>query len=144
MGMMRTIVVATDGSSIAAHAVRTALDLAAALPDRPAVHVVSVVDYADVPAALAKAPPGAPDLLAEEARRALDAAREAAAERGVAIETQTLRGHVVSSVLAFARSVEASLIVVGTHGRKGVERAILGSACEGIVRSSEIPVLSVR
>lgn len=142
--MMRTIVAATDGSAMAAHAVHAALDLAASLPERPAVHVVSVVDYADVPAGLGKAPPGAPDLLAEEAQRALEAAREAAAERGVAIDTEMLRGHVVAAVLAFARSVDASLIVVGTHGRQGVERAILGSACEEIVRSSEIPVLTVR
>lgn len=142
--MMRTIVAATDGSSMAVHAVRAALDLAAALPRRPAVHVVSVVDYADVPAGLGKAPPGAPDLLADEAQQALDAARKEAAERSVEIETEVLRGHVVSAVLAFARSVDASLIVVGTHGRKGVERAILGSSCEGIVRSSEIPVLTVR
>ena len=54
-----------------------------------------------------------------------------------------LQGHVVSEVLTYAGQVGASMIAVGTHGRKGIRRAVLGSTCEGLLRESKIPVLAV-
>lgn len=123
------IVVAVDGSYHSLHALSEALTLAGELSHRPSLYAVCVV---------------APDILAEEAETALAAARELCEERGYQLDAQTLRGHVVSEVLTFARDRQARMIVVGTHGRKGVQRAILGSTCEGLIRSSDIPVLAVR
>ena len=47
-------------------------------------------------------------------------------------------------VLAAAAEVRADLIVMGTHGRRGLERALLGSVAEKVVRMAPVPVLTVR
>jgi len=50
---------------------------------------------------------------------------------------------VVQSIVDAARDLEASLIVMGTHGRSGLERFVFGSTTEGVIRHSRIPVLAV-
>jgi nucleotide-binding universal stress UspA family protein len=142
--MIRKILVATDGSHVANEAVRFAVDLVRSLSDPVEVHVVAVVDYADLPPALSKAPATAPDLLADEAAEALEEAYLICAEAGVAMVAQSLRGHVTTAILKYAHENGIDLIVVGTHGRRGMARAFMGSTCEGLVRSSDIPVVSVR
>lgn len=138
------IVVAVDGSPIAKRGLREALQLSGQLRELPEVHVISVVDHIVPPAGLGKAPAGAPDLLASEAETALAAAREIASAKGIAVETHLLRGHVANQILAFASQIGADFIVLGTHGRKGLARAVLGSACEQVLRESPIPVVTVR
>jgi nucleotide-binding universal stress UspA family protein len=54
------------------------------------------------------------------------------------------RGRPWEGILAAAEDVRADLIVVGTHGRRGLSRALLGSVAEKVVRLSPIPVLTVR
>ena len=137
------IVVATDGSVIAERALRAALDLASKLCEPFEVDVVAVVDYVTAPAGLGKAPVMAPDLLTTEAEAALAVAHNLAAERGIGIRTTMLHGHVAREVLAYADAVGADLLVVGTHGRRGIVHSMLGSACEQIVRDSPVPVLTV-
>jgi len=137
-------VVAIDGSYAALHALSAFLELADEFTGKPELHLVAVIDYLDLPAGLDKTPPEAPDLLASEAATALAAAAELVEQRGRRAIAQTLRGHVVDEVLACARQLDADIIVVGTHGRKGVQRAVLGSTCEGLIRRSDIPVLAVR
>lgn len=137
------IVVAVDGSPIAKRGFLEALTLSRELREAPEIHVVAVVDHIVPPAGLGKSPEGAPDLLASEAETALAAAEEIAAHRDVRVETHLLRGHVSAEILAFAASIDADLIVMGTHGRSGLARAVLGSACESILRRSAIPVLTV-
>lgn len=137
-------VIAVDGSHASLQALRAFLELSRECADAPEVHVVTVVDYADLPAGLGKKPEQAPDLLASAAETALAVAVEHAQRLGRRVHTATLRGHAVDEVLRYANEVNATLIVIGTHGRRGVERAILGSTCEGVIRRSEIPVLAVR
>lgn len=64
--------------------------------------------------------------------------------RGVAIETVLKTGYAWEEILETAKGLDVGLIVIGTHGRRGLPRAILGSVAERVVRMSEIPVLSVR
>ena len=137
------IVVANDGSLIARRALIAALDLVPKLCVPAELHVVAVVDYVSVPGGLGKAPVMAPDLLTSDAETALEAARDISNEVGVPIETEILRGDVVQEILDYATRIGADLIVVGTHGRRGIVRAMLGSACEQLVRESLIPVLTV-
>lgn len=138
------LLVAFDGSPQAREALRVAFDFAHALGARADVHVVSVVDYVSLPAGLTEAPLGAPDLLASDAETELRVAQEIAIAAGQRINTRILRGPVTKEILRYAQSIGASLIIVGTHGRKGIARAVLGSTCEGVVRESKIPVLTVR
>ena len=138
------VLVAVDGSHAALHALDAVFALAKELQREPEIHGVSVVDYFDVPGALGEAPSAAPDLLADEAETALAVAAERAARSEKRIRSHIERGPVVDAILALAREIHADMIVVGTHGRKGLQRAVLGSTCEAILRRSDIPVLAVR
>ena len=139
-----SLVAASDGSAESRAALHVAFDLARAIGSSADVHVVSVVDYISLPAGLTDAPLGAPDLLASDAETELRVASQIAAESGLQITTQLLRGPVADEVLKYARAIDAALIVVGTHGRSGIARALMGSTCESLVRGSDIPVVTVR
>jgi len=70
-----------------------------------------------------------------------------AAAAGVGIETatlDTLAGPVGELISRDARDWNASLIVMGTHGRRGVRRVVMGSDAELVVRTTPVPVLLVR
>lgn len=61
-----------------------------------------------------------------------------------AAETVTLTGQPVSGILDCADSVGADLIVMGSHGRGGIRRALLGSVAEGVLRRANVPVMIIR
>lgn len=63
---------------------------------------------------------------------------------GVRSEAKVLTGYASEEILAVAKSTEADLIIMGTHGHKGIDRIIFGSVAEQIVKSSPIPVLTIR
>jgi nucleotide-binding universal stress UspA family protein len=80
-------------------------------------------------------------------QRLLAEASEQAKAQGVACETSMLdlRGNrVADAIVEEARKSRCDLIVIGTHGRRGVSRAMLGSDAENVARSSPVPVLLVR
>jgi nucleotide-binding universal stress UspA family protein len=138
------VLVAIDGSHTAMHALDTVLTFANELKNEPEIHCVSALGYVRLPGGLTNAPATAPDLLASEAETALAVATERAAGAGRAIQSHVVSGDEVESILQLAHEIKAQLIVTGTHGRKGLQRAVLGSTCEGIIRSSDIPVLAIR
>jgi len=79
--------------------------------------------------------------------RALARAAEIAKQSGTTAETVLLaaNGQRISSVIVDeARKWQADLIVIGTHGRSGLSRLLLGSVAEGVVRAAPVPVLLVR
>jgi nucleotide-binding universal stress UspA family protein len=62
-----------------------------------------------------------------------------------ATETRELKGgRVADAIVAQARASKCDLIVIGTHGRRGFSRALMGSDAERVVRESSVPVLVVR
>ncbi|MBV8490379.1 MAG: universal stress protein [Candidatus Eremiobacteraeota bacterium] len=144
--MIRTVLVATDGSDAALDAVRTAADLARSLGPDARLHVVSAVDYIAVPGPLGKAPDGAPDLLKEQANEALEAARAAVSAGGGVprAEFHVVAGDVVDGVLDCAREVGADILVAGFHGRNRLVRIVMGSVVGRLVRASPVPVVVVQ
>ncbi len=77
----------------------------------------------------------------------LDDARQLASRAGIEFQTdliETVAGHVSDLILEVARQWPADLIVMGTHGRRGLNRLVLGSDAEMVLRSSSVPVLFVR
>lgn len=86
-------------------------------------------------------------LLKEGSAKVLADAKTLAQAAGVEVQTQSIEGLAarVSDVVADqVRSWKADLVVIGTHGRRGVGRLVLGSDAEQIVRSATVPVLLVR
>ncbi len=87
------------------------------------------------------------DLLRKNGAELLEKGMAAVRERGVLVEGvlyENLDKTVPQRVIAEAESWKADLIVIGTHGRRGVRRMVLGSSAEGILRGAPVPVLLVR
>jgi nucleotide-binding universal stress UspA family protein len=84
-----------------------------------------------------------PDLLRDIIAAAGKALEELGADVGIP-RTLLLEGDPARGILEGARQVGAAMIVMGTHGRRGLAHALLGSVAEKVVRESEIPVLTVR
>ncbi len=78
------------------------------------------------------------------ARAALNQEAASLADKGTDVTAVLKEGIAWEQILETARMVDAGLIVMGTHRRRGVTRALLGSVAERIVRLSPIPVLTVR
>jgi nucleotide-binding universal stress UspA family protein len=78
----------------------------------------------------------------DEIRTRLDEWLAAARTRRVPSESRLCEGRAAESVLAVAQSIPADLIVMGTHGRSGFERFVLGSVTEKVLRNAPCPVLT--
>jgi nucleotide-binding universal stress UspA family protein len=81
--------------------------------------------------------------LSEAAQKHLDAAVDSRKGRGVELSSVLVTGNPWEEISTVAKSEKADLIVMGTHGRRGVARALLGSVAERVLRTSAIPVLVV-
>jgi nucleotide-binding universal stress UspA family protein len=151
MGAYRKILVAVDGSTASAKGLREALRLAKAEGAR--LFILHVVDeypaFAALDGMMMAGAPGA-DLvpaLREGGKRVLANAQRLALKHKVkakAILREMLSGPAAYPIVREARKVGADLIVLGTHGRRGVRRLVLGSDAEQVVRTAPVPVLLVR
>jgi len=145
MSFIRIILVPTDGSDYSRYATAYAGRLATALGAR--ILLVSVVNvtagiydaYSEVPAPLQ-----IEEALREQVSRALDKETARLREQGVEVQSLLRMGDVLQEILEAIRTQAVDLVVIGTHGRKGLSRFLLGSTTEKLVRSSPCPVLTVR
>jgi nucleotide-binding universal stress UspA family protein len=80
-------------------------------------------------------------ILAEEILRELAAA---AAAQGISVETLTLKGRPDSALLKAAQEQQVNLIILGSHGRTGLARLLMGSTTERVIGQSPCPVLVVK
>ncbi len=81
--------------------------------------------------------------LTNSAQGALDLLRDSVRGRGVAVTTVLRQGQPAEAIVERAQEIHAELIVIGTHGRSGFRRFLLGSTAERVVRTATVPVLSV-
>jgi nucleotide-binding universal stress UspA family protein len=127
--MYTTIVVGTDGSTTAAHAVRQATELAKALGAK--LHVVHAFQPASATAAIGLGGGadslGVTEAIESLAREVLQEAAEHVADEGVAVESHLQVGDPASALLDVAERVDADLLVVGNKGMSGARRFLLGS-----------------
>ncbi|MFB6170220.1 MAG: universal stress protein [Haloarculaceae archaeon] len=139
--MFETILVPTDGSEHAARAAEHGRDLARAFD--ATVHVVSVVD---VQGAAGRFDAGGVDEAFVERleARSEEALSEVEGVFDGDVRTAVLRGEVVPEILEYAAAHDAGLLAMGTHGRTGLDRYMLGSVTERVVRRADVPVLTVR
>ena len=140
---MERILIAVDGSPAAAVAVRFGLELAAEHPAEPTfVLVAPVVDV------FATGGFGLPATLPHEVTpdewKPLEDALALASEAGMHAQAELLRGDPVDEIVAFADSLDADLIVVGSRGHGALASALLGSVSRGILSETRRPVLVVR
>jgi len=83
-------------------------------------------------------------LLDTNAQAALDEVVDMGAEHDVPVETEIVEGPPSKEIITAAEVDNCDLIVMGTHGRGGINRLLLGSVAEKVVRSASVPVMTVR
>lgn len=86
-------------------------------------------------------------LLREAGEEILQQARALVKDNGIAVDTvlfDSFSGRLSDRVVEQVKEWQADLVVLGTHGRRGVQRALLGSDAEQVLRTSPVPVLLVR
>ena len=141
MGFQR-VLVAVDEAPVAAHAAEVGIELASALG--AALAFVHVVD----PAGAAPPDSGIPaaELIAQaerDGKRLVAALRPRVPAGPTPLEFVSV-GAAATEIVKAATGWNADLVVVGSHGRTGVSRALLGSVAEAVVRHAPCPVLVVR
>jgi nucleotide-binding universal stress UspA family protein len=137
--VFRKILIALDDEPIAAHAADIGAELARLAGSEMAfirvidAELVNPADTADVLVASAK----------EEARKLIDDFRKRLPQQPAALDFVQI-GSPVTEIVKAAKDWPADLIVIGSHGRGGIRRALLGSVAEGVMRQAPCPVLVVR
>jgi nucleotide-binding universal stress UspA family protein len=139
-----SILVATDFSPPAEHALEYACVLASKLD--ATIHLVSVVGVPAlaVPELGAAMAASVIDTMIDDNQNALDRLADQCRARGKVGEVLLRTGDARDMICHTATELKADLIVLGTHGRRGLSRALLGSVAEYVVRTSNVPVLTVR
>lgn len=144
MTIPRIILVATDFTQCADVALSYAADLASKLDATlHLVHAVSIpaVGIPEVGVAYASI---TMESTVKEAQSALDARAEQYRPRVSMAPVRIEIGDPRDAIDSVAELIAADLIVMGTHGRRGVRRLLLGSVAESVVRSAPCPVLTIR
>jgi nucleotide-binding universal stress UspA family protein len=138
--MYEHILVPVDGSEASMDAV----EHAAALADSHGA-VLHVLNAAEPQAAVESAGVDIVGVMEDIGQEAIDDAETNAAEQGVEdVRTSLVHGTPHRSIIDYAEDNDVDLIVMGTHGRTGLGRLLLGSVTEKVVRVSPVPVLTVR
>ena len=142
--MFDRVLLPTDGSDAVRPAVETALDIAETYD--ATLHVLFIVDQPVSVSGTGEGFSGLDNLLnalEEEGHQATDAVVDQAKDSNIETTAAVRRGNPHDDILTYATEHDIDLIVMGTHGRTGVKRALLGSVTEDVVRHSEVPVLTV-
>lgn len=138
--MFDVIVIPTDGSEFAENAAERGFEIAAAHDSE--VHVVCVADTGMLgDLRLPGDDASAHDAIQAKAREFVDRLADRAGADGLDVTTAVPDGTAKNAIVDYAESVGADAIVMGTSGRGGVERLVLGSVAEHVVRTSPVDVL---
>jgi len=143
MTLYDRILVPTDGSREGEQAIAHAVDLAEAHGAAVSgLYVINTASYNGLP--METSWEGVTALLNTDAQEAVETVEKLGAERDVPVETEIVEGSPSTEIVRTAESQECDLIVMGTHGRGGIDRLLLGSVAEKVVRAAHVPVLTVR
>ena len=82
--------------------------------------------------------------LGQEARKIVDSAADLAAAQGISIKTEIVEGQAAEKIVDLAKKMKIDLIAMGSHGHRGVDKAILGSTAERVIMYAACPVLVVK
>jgi len=139
--LYRKIIVATDGTEYAQKAINTAIELSKLTGAK--LYGVFVSDVSNITPTSVEW-----ELVAENIKREADAAlsdvRKKAEAAQIDFESINLSGAAAQEIVQYANSIDADLIVVGAAGKKMIERILLGSVSEKVIRNAKQQVLVVK
>jgi nucleotide-binding universal stress UspA family protein len=143
--MYKRILVPLDGSALAEAALSHAEQLAASGGGELVLLRVVISPYSIVAPDLVLAGQSIDqDILQQQAEQYLRALAARLAGQGIAVRTVTCPGPVAEAILDHARSGDADIIVMSTHGRGGISRWVYGSVADRILQAAPCPVLLIR
>jgi nucleotide-binding universal stress UspA family protein len=140
----KRILVPTDFTETSDRALIWALDLAARLGASVTVLHAYEIPVIGFPDGAIIATPEIASRIADASRTALDAVLEKHHSGPVPVDAVLREGVAWEAINAVADEVDADFIVIGTHGRRGLSRALLGSVAENVVRTAHRPVVTIR
>ena len=144
--MFKHILVPVDGSSTSQLAVEKAVGLAKAFGSRvTAIFVIDPYPFTGVGTDFAYGQAEYLSAATAEANAAIAAAKATIEKAGVTVDTSVIEAHAAwRGVVQAAESAQADLIVMGSHGRSGLEKLVLGSVTQAVLSHTRLPVLVVR
>jgi nucleotide-binding universal stress UspA family protein len=147
--MYKRILVATDGSTLSKKAVSSAIDLAALSgAELVAVKITPRYPQSYFEGSLPLSPTEVAKIekaWSDNAQKLLDAVVKLAKAKGVSAKGVVVKSDIVSDALiAASKKHKADLIVMASHGRRGIKRLLLGSETQQVLTHSTIPVLVLR
>ncbi len=141
--LYKKILIATDGSEHTKRAVDNGIELAKTTEAKLyAIYVIDTAAFASIP--MDAAWESMYELLKQEGDEATKYVADKAQAEGLEVERFTVEGHPADEIIKYADTNSVDLIVMGTLGKSGLDRFLLGSVAEKVVRISNIPVLVVR
>jgi nucleotide-binding universal stress UspA family protein len=141
--MVRKILVAVDGSEPAGHALAKAIEEAKVWgAELHAIYVVESGLFSSLP--MDNTLEIMYSLLQKEGEDILNESQEKAEAAGVSLNTHIRQGHAGSEIIDLAEELAVDLILIGSHGKSEVDRLLLGSVTDYVVRHSSITTTVVR
>ncbi|BCO27114.1 universal stress protein [Rhodoferax lithotrophicus] len=144
--MFKHILVPVDGSNTAQLAVGKAIGLAQAFGSQVTViYVIDPYPFTGVGTDFAYGQAEYLSAATAEANAAVKTAKEAFASAAVTVDSSIIEAHTVwRGIVEAGVSLKADLIVMGSHGRNGFEKLVLGSVAQAVLSHTKLPVLVVR
>ena len=147
--MYKRLLIATDGSTLSKKAVRTAIDLAASVgAELVALYVVPRYPVSYFEGGMSISPQDVARTekqWADKGQAVVDAVQLAAQAEGVKAKAVISRSDLVAeSIIKAVKKHKCDLIVMASHGRKGIKRILLGSETQHVLTHSSVPVLVLR
>ena len=144
--MFKHILLPVDGSPTAMMAVDKACGLAQAFKSKvTAIYVIDPYAFSGVGTDFAYGQAQYLGAATAEANEALKGATQVLEAAGVAVKASVIEGHAVyRGILETASAIGADLIVLGSHGHRGLEKLVLGSVAAQVVAHAHLPILVVR
>ena len=149
--MYKKILIATDGSELAGRALEHGLKLAKLVGAEVTILTVTEpaavvgAGYASIAGTMIDPMPELIQAQEDAAKQVLSAAEASAQAAGVAVKTRLIdNSFPAEGIVAAAEETSADLIVMGSHGRRGLGRLLLGSQTSNVLAHSKVPVLVTR
>lgn len=139
---INSLLIPTDGSDVATQTAHSGLDLATQFDAE--VHVISVADSSlATGVGYSGDSPRMRRRLREQATERADSLGQEAAARGINVTTAIREGIPAQEIIEYATDHDLDGIVIGTSGRGGVSRALIGSVADKVIRTATIPVITL-
>jgi nucleotide-binding universal stress UspA family protein len=141
--LYRNIVIATDGSENSQRAISCGVEIAKL--SGATVHALYVVD---TPSIISETWTAGKEMVHEmiirEGKKVLSKVKKIIEDSGVEVKEVLLEGYPSEEIINFAENNNMDLILMGTLGKTGLERFLVGSVAENVVRNSKVPVMVIR